>query len=180
MKNKLDMSQMQEDTEKMIEINYITKDNAEFARTEGGFVSLKFGGQVWERVHIVRLFPFTNPDKYISVRTPEERSQEIGVIEDMKKLPKKTRELVESQLNLRYFTPIIEKVIDIKDEYGYAYFHVLTDRGECRFTINMGGNDVVRLTESRLLITDLDENRFEIPDVFALTQKEQRKLDLFL
>ena len=63
---------------------------------------------------------------------------------------------------------------------GYAYFHVMTDRGECRFTINMGSNAVVRLSDSRLLITDLDENRFEIRDVFALTQKEQRKLDLFL
>ena len=68
----------------------------------------------------------------------------------------------------------------IKDEYGYAYFHVMTDRGECRFTINMGSNAVVRLSDSRLLITDSDENRFEIRDVFALTQKEQRKLDLFL
>ena len=84
------------------------------------------------------------------------------------------------QLNLHYFTPVIKKIINIKDEYGYAYFHVMTDRGECRFTINMGGNAVVRLSESRLLITDLDENRFEIPDVFKLSQKEQRKLDLFL
>jgi len=44
----------------------------------------------------------------------------------------------------------------------------------------MGASAVTRLSEKRLLITDLDENRFEIPDVFALTQKEQRKLDLFL
>ena len=44
----------------------------------------------------------------------------------------------------------------------------------------MGSNAVVRLSDCRLLITDLDENRFEIRDVFALSQKEQRKLDLFL
>ena len=88
--------------------------------------------------------------------------------------------MLEQQLNLHYFTPVIQKIMDIKDEYGYAYLHVMTDRGECGFTINMGGNAVVRLTDSRLLITDLDENRFEIPDVFRLTQKEQRKLDLFL
>lgn len=88
--------------------------------------------------------------------------------------------MLEEQLKLHYFTPVIQKVLDIKDEYGYAYFHVMTDRGECRFTINMGGNAVVRLTDTRLLITDLDENRFEIPDVLQLSQKEQRKLDLFL
>ena len=78
------------------------------------------------------------------------------------------------------FLTVFQKILDIKDEYGYAYFHVMTDRGECRFTINMGRNAVVRLSDCRLLITDLDENRFEIRDVFALSQKEQRKLDLFL
>ena len=93
---------------------------------------------------------------------------------------KKTRKMLLEQLNLHYFTPVIQKILDIKDEYGYAYFHVMTDRGECRFTINMGSNAVVRLSDCRLLITDLDENRFEIRDVFALSQKEQRKLDLFL
>ena len=129
---------------------------------------------------MIRLFPFTEPDQFISIRTVEERSKEIGVIEDMKKVSKETRKMLEEQLKLHYFTPVIQKVLDIKDEYGYAYFHVMTDRGECRFTINMGGNAVVRLTDTRLLITDLDENRFEIPDVLQLSQKEQRKLDLFL
>lgn len=179
-KNEFDMEQMERETEEMTALRYLTRKNAEFSRTEGGFVSLKYDGKFWDRVQVIRLFPFTEPDKFISIRTVEERSKEIGVIEDMKQVSADTRKMLEEQLNLHYFTPVIQKIIDIKDEYGYAYFHVLTDRGECRFTINMGGNAVVRLTDSRLLITDLDENRFEIPDVFELTQKEQRKLDLFL
>ena len=56
----------------------------------------------------------------------------------------------------------------------------MTDRGECRFAIHMGGSDVVHLSETRILITDIDENRFEIPDVTALTPGERKKLDLFL
>lgn len=180
MKNEFTMSQMEAEAEEMTALRYLTKENAEFFRTKGGFISLKYNGKEWDRVQVVRLFPFTEPDKFISIRTVEERSKEIGVIEDIRKVSKDTRKMLEEQLNLHYFTPVIQKIIDIKDEYGYAYFHVLTDRGECRFTINMGGNAVVRLTDSRLLITDLDENRFEIPDVFVLTQKEQRKLDLFL
>lgn len=175
-----DRNQMELEAEEMTALHYLTEENATFSRTEGGFVKLEYDGKTWERVQVIRLFPFTEPNQFISIRTVEERSKEIGVIEDMSKLSKKTRVMLEEQLNLHYFTPIIEKIMDIKDEYGYAYFHVLTDRGECRFTINMGGNAVVRLSDSRLLITDLDENRFEIPDVFQLTQKEQRKLDLFL
>lgn len=180
MSQEFNMDQMEQEVEEMTALRYLTKDNAVFARTEGGFVSLEFDGKKWDRVQVVRLFPFTEPDQFISIRTVEERSKEIGVIEDMKKVSGETRKMLEEQLNLHYFTPVIRKVLDIKDEYGYAYFHVLTDRGECRFTINMGGNAVVRLTDTRLLITDLDENRFEIPDVLQLSQKEQRKLDLFL
>lgn len=180
MEENITMSEMERETEEMTALHYLTEENASFIRTEGGFVRLEYDGRVWERVQVIRLFPFTEPDKYISLRTVDERSKEIGVIADLAQVSVETRKLLEEQLNLHYFTPIIEKIIDIKDEYGYAYFHVMTDRGECRFTINMGANAVVRLTDSRLLITDLDENRFEIPDVFKLSQKEQRKLDLFL
>lgn len=180
MSQEFNIDQMEQEVEEMTALRYLTKDNAVFARTEGGFISLEFDGKKWERVQVIRLFPFTEPDQFISIRTVEERSKEIGVIEDMKKVSKETRKMLEEQLKLHYFTPVIQKVLDIKDEYGYAYFHVMTDRGECRFTINMGGNAVVRLTDTRLLITDLDENRFEIPDVLQLSQKEQRKLDLFL
>lgn len=180
MSEEFKIEQMEQEVEEMTSLRYLTKDNAVFERTEGGFVSLVYDGKKWDRVQVIRLFPFTEPTQFISIRTVEERSKEIGVIADMKKLPKETRKMLEEQLNLHYFTPIIHKIINIKDEYGYAYFHVLTDRGECRFTINMGSNAVVRLTDTRLLITDLDENRFEIPDVLKLSQKEQRKLDLFL
>ena len=154
------IEQMEKEVEEMTALRYLTKENAVFQRTEGGFVSLEYDGKKWDRVQVIRLFPFTEPDQFISIRTVEERSKEIGVIADMKQVSKDTRKMLE--------------------QYVYSYFHVMTDRGECRFTINMGGNAVVRLTDSRLLITDLDENRFEIPDVFQLSQKEQRKLDLFL
>ena len=180
MSQEFNIDQMEQEVEEMTALRYLTKENAVFARTGGGFISLEFDGKKWERVQVIRLFPFTEPDQFISIRTVEERSKEIGVIEDMKKVSKETRKMLEEQLKLHYFTPVIQKVLDIKDEYGYAYFHVMTDRGECRFTINMGGNAVVRLTDTRLLITDLDENRFEIPGVLQLSQKEQRKLDLFL
>jgi len=164
----------------MTKINYLNKENASFFKTEGGFVGMKTDDGKWDRVQIIRLFPFTGPDEYIAIRTMEERSKEIGVIKNIKDVSKSDAKLIKEQLNLHYFTPVITKIIDIKDEYGYAYFHVMTDRGECRFAINMGGNGVVRLSDTRLLITDLDENRFEITDVGALTIKEQKKLDLFL
>lgn len=168
------------DIEEVTSIKPINKKNAEFYRTKGGFAGLKFNGTDYDRVRIIRLFPYTRPWEYIAVRTAEEHSKEIGIVIDIGDVSKESEQIIREQLNLHYFTPIITKIIDIKDEYGYAYFHVLTDKGECRFTINMGGNAVVRLSDTRLIISDLDENRFEIPDLMKLTPKEQRKLDLFL
>lgn len=174
------LEQMEKETEEMLKLRYIYKDNAEFKRTDGGFVSVRIGEEFYPRVQVVRMFPFSDPQKYISIRTPDEHSKEIGIIEDMKNVTKETAQMLTEQLNLRYFTPIIKKIVNIKEEYGYAYFEVVTDRGACRFTINMGGHAVVHLSETRILISDIDENRFEIPDIMQLSTKELKKLDLFL
>lgn len=175
------LEMMEKETQEMLRLRYITKDNAVFERTEGGFVSMKIEEEYYPRIQVYHAFPFTDRNSYISIREPDEKAKEIGIIRDFNKdVTKQTREMLEEQLRLRYFTPIIEKIINIKDEYGFAYFDVLTDHGACRFTIHMGGGSVVNLSDTRLMITDLDGNRFEIPDVTRLTAPELKKLDLFL
>lgn len=180
MAEEFNLGQMEEETEAMLRLRYLTPETAAFARTAGGFVSLQLGEESYPRVQVVRMFPFSEPEKYVSIRTAEETSKEIGVIENLGTFPEEVREMLEEQLELRYFTPVITKIYSIKDEYGYAYFDVETDRGRCRFVIHMGGNAVVHLSDVRILISDIDENRFEIPDVTKLTVKEQKRLDLFL
>ena len=169
----------EKEAEEMTELRIISPEDR-FERTEGGFLNLIGRDGVYENVKVVRLFPFTDADRFISIREGNERGREIGIIEDLNAMPAETVKLINEQLALNYFTPVIQKIYDIKDEYGYAYFHVLTDKGECRFAINMASNAVTKLSDDRLIISDLDENRFEIRDVNALTMKEKRKLDLFL
>ena len=136
--------------------------------------------EVYDRVRAVRLFPFTDSEKYISIRVGNEAGEELTIIEDLAALPSGQSDLIRRDLELNYFMPVINKILSIKDEYGYAYFHVVTDKGPVRFAINMGGTNVTKLSETRLLITDINENRFEVRDVTKLTKNEQRKLDLFL
>lgn len=174
------LEQMEKETEEMLKLRYLTPENAVFTKTPGGFVSLALGEEIYARVQVVRMFPFSEPEKFISIRTAEESSKEIGVIKTLGDFPEEVRKMLSEQLNLRYFTPVITKIYRIKDEYGYAYFDVETDRGRCRFVIPMGGNAVVHLSDVRILISDIDENRFEIPDVTKLSVKEQKRLDLFL
>lgn len=180
MGEEFNLEQMEQETAEMLKMRFLDSKNAVFSRTAGGFVSLKTGDEEYPRIHVVRMFPFTDPDHFISIRTPDENSKEIGIIRSIGDVGEDVRSMLEEQMNLRYFTPVITKIINIKDEYGYAYFDVVTDRGACRFTISMGGSSVVHLTETRILISDIDENRFEIPDVTRLSPGERKKLDLFL
>lgn len=184
-KEDFDESRFLEQSKDLLELRYIGDNNAVFKRTEGGFVSLDYTDSEgivnhYDRVGVYRTFPMSDPDIFISIREPDEKAREIGVVKDLKEIDKETAELLREQLNLRYFVPQIERVIDIKSEYGYAYFDVVTDFGKCRFAIHMSGGGVVHLTDTRIMITDIDGNRFEIKDVSKLTPSELKKIDLFL
>ena len=179
------LEQMEAETEQMLRLRYITKDNAVFARTAGGFVSLDLnesvGPEHYDRIRVVRSFPFTDRNKYISIRTIDEKSKEIGMIKDLSTdVTPETRQMLEEQMDIRYFTPVIKRINSIKDEYGHAYFDVETDQGPCKFVIYMNSSSVVNLSDVRLLISDLDGNRFEIPDYTKLSARELKMLDLFL
>ena len=175
-----DEEKMKAESADLLELRYLTKENAKFERTPGGFVKLTYKDKTYDRVGVYRTFPVTQPEEFISIREADEKAREIGVIEKLSALDPEQAKMLKEQLDLRYFTPEITKIFDIKTEYGYGYFHVMTTYGECRFTIHNGGSSVVSLTDTRIIINDLDGNRFEVPDIMKLTVAERKKLDLFI
>ena len=175
-----DEEKMKAESADLLELRYLTKENAKFERTPGGFVKLTYKDKTYDRVGVYRTFPVTMPEEFISIREADEKAREIGVIENLSALDPEQAKMLKEQLDLRYFTPEITKIFDIKTEYGYGYFHVMTTYGECRFTIHNGGSSVVSLTDTRIVINDLDGNRFEVPDIMKLTVAERKKLDLFI
>ena len=175
-----DEEALKKESEELLQMRFLTKDNAAFARTEGGFLSLKTDDKEYSRVGVYLTFPLTNPDEFISIREVDEKAKEIGLIEKLAQLPKEQQEMIREQIRLRYFMPVINKVLDVKDEYGYAYWHVMTNFGACRFTTQMSGDAVISLSDSRLMVTDIDGNRYEIPDFYQLGVMERKKLDLFI
>ena len=174
------LEQEKKNVDRLLSMNYLTPDNATFAATPGGFVSLTTVEKNWPRVTIYRAFPFTQPGQYLSVREPDDKAKEIGIIQDLSQWDEATQSLIERQLALRYYMPTILRVHSIKEEYGYAYWSVLTDRGPCRFTISSGSSSVVRLSDSHVIVKDIDENRYEIPDLTKLTPKELKRVDLYI
>lgn len=175
-----DEEALKKESEEVLEMRFLNRENAVFTRTQGGFLSLKTGEKEYERVGVYLTFPLTNPDEFISVREADEKAKEIGLVRALTDLQPEEQEMIREQVRLRYFMPVIRKVMDVKDEYGYAYWHVMTDFGACRFTTHMGGDAVVNLSDARYQVTDIDGNRYEIPDLYGLTVMERKKLDLFI
>lgn len=167
--------------DEMFTINYITGENAVFERTQGGFLAMRYMEEYYPRIQPYRAFPFTHSDRFISIRTNQgNEGKEIGMIEDLKSLPDEYRKMIEEQLELRYFMPEIIRIHSIREEYGYSYWDVVTDRGECRFTTNMSAGTAVSLSDIRMIIKDVDDNRFEIKDIRKLSASELKMLDLYL
>lgn len=175
-----DEEALKKESEELLEMRFLTRENTRFFRTEGGFLSMKTGDKEYSRVGVYLTFPLTDPEEFISIREADEKAKEIGMIEKLSQLEREQQEMIREQIRLRYFMPVITKVLDIKDEYGYAYWHAATNFGVCRFTTQMSGEAVVALSDSRLLVTDIDGNRYEIPDFYKLSVLERKKLDLFI
>lgn len=181
-----DEEALKKESEELLEMRFLNGENAVFSRTAGGFLALKTTGmgeklsKEYARVGVYLTFPLTNPEEFISIREADEKAKEIGIIEKLSQLPEEQQEMLREQIKLRYFMPVITKVLDVKDEYGYAYWNVVTTFGACRFTTQMSGDAVIHLSDSRLLVTDIDGNRYEIPDFYQLSVVERKKLDLFI
>lgn len=174
------LEQMEQETEAMLRTRFLREKDVILESVGNGFLSLRLGEEFYPRVNVVRMFPFSDSEKFISIRNAEGKQEEIGIVEDLESFSPGVQKLLREQLSLRYFTPIIKKVRNIKDDSGYSYWDVETDRGACKFTVKMGGKSVSHLSQERVLITDIDENRFEIEDVSKMTPAERKKLDLFL
>jgi len=158
------------------DIHYLTKDNAKFHKTEGQMLSLTVGEVTHPVVYVHCSFPHTNKRMYLSVRTIE--NKEVGMIHRIEDFTEETARLLEEQLHIRYFTPEISKLINVKEEFGYFYWEAETSAGLCRFTVRNGGGSTKLVTPVRLLVTDVDGNRFVIPDMSKLTDKEYRMVEL--
>ena len=176
----IDEEQLLKESEELQTIRYLTKDNASFTPTPGGFLSLDYQDKHYDRVFIYRTFPDSEPERFLSVREADEKAKEIGLIEDLKQFEPEQMQMIREQLDMRYYMPVIQKVLEVKDEYGYAYFQVETNYGRCRFAVQMGGSNVLHMGGWRYQITDLDGNRYILEDLSKLSASEQKKLDLYL
>lgn len=151
-------------------VRFLNPKRLKFIQEGEGSITLEIEGKKrFERVILRRCFPLTNPNQYISVQDCEER--EIGMIKDISKLSPESRRVVEAELERRYFIPVIKRILALKEKGGIVEWEVETNKGPRKF-ITYGIHNAVRaLGLRRLIVTDVDGNRYEILDWAELDPK---------
>lgn len=124
------------------------------------------GERSYLNVRIVRAAPLSRPDSYFSVLDP--KGEEICMIKDLKEVDEKSRHAIKIELERRYLSSTIQRVNSIRAEFGTMYWDVETQRGRRDFVTRESDENIIWLSDRRLLILDVDGNRFEIPDVEQL------------
>lgn len=134
-------------------------------------------GQVHEGVAPVRAFPIQTPGKAISLVLSD--GKEVAWIADLAHLPMDMRNLVQDELEGREFMPEISHIASVSSFATPCTWHVQTDRGDTAFTLK-GEEDIRRIGETSLLISDNHGIHFLIRDMFTIDKHSRKILDRFL
>jgi len=167
-----------------IDIGIMDLTKAEFYKTEGGFTGLKYNDQDYKHVTFRRALPIGQPMEYISVA--DVKNNEIGIIKSIQDLAAGQLEIVVTELDRRYYCPLVLEVKSVKDKLGYVYMELLVDVPgvDKKHVRNCAVKDVNRnirmLSDNSLIIFDVDGNRFIVKDITALDKNSLKRLEPFL
>jgi hypothetical protein len=141
-------------------------------------------GTHYPRVTLRRSFPLSADNTYIVVRVPDvepDRFHELGVLVDCLELEEESRKAVEHELRSFYLVPTIQCIHSIREEFGFLYWSVDTDRGSKDFIMRDSIIGHVRqVGPGRWLIIDINQTRYEVHNFDQLDEPSQTLLKRYL
>ncbi len=154
-----------------------------FSPSRGGLLSMTLtdgeGERVFDRVIVLRAFPLTSPDEFLSVREPTGGREELFMIRRLSDLDEESARLVKEELASRYYIPKITRVYSLHRR-RMLFLDAETDLGRRKITMQGHVGAVRLLEDGRVLLSDLDGNLYEITDPKALSKADYRKIEVLL
>ena len=123
------------------------------------------------KVKVVRAAPLSHPDHYISFL--DGKDEEIWMVDELKELDPQTLKVVTEELDRRYLTAVVETIHSVRNEFGTSYWDVATSRGRREFVVQNVSENAQWLGDRRLLLVDVDGNRFDFPDLDLLDKRSR-------
>jgi hypothetical protein len=160
------------------ELRFLDAEDLTFWRDRFGQLMLKLtDGQEHREVVLTLAFPLTHPSRMLVVRDSD--LHEIGIIDDYLTVDEQSRKLLEEELEKAYFVPRILRILSAEQEHNLGTFAVETDRGPR--TIQVEFVQRIRfLPGGRVVMQDVDANRYEITSISSLDARSQALLEPFL
>ena len=119
-----------------------------------------------------RLFPVSGLSEYITFLDSE--GEEKFIIRKLDNMEPSQKELLLGCLEEYYRIPKITRLISRSEKHKIWMWNVETDRGEFTFEIINHIQSMKMFYDRRILIKVGNDNRYEIPDIYALDKRSQK------
>jgi Domain of unknown function (DUF1854) len=146
-------------------------------RNERGKLVVTLGGGVEtvEGVRPLRAFPLTAPDRQIVLIDADDN--ELGVIRELQALDRESRKELEAELEVVYLVPRVKNIRSVLSRFGLTTWELETDRG-VRTAHVKERTDIRPLPDGRIMLTDVDGVKYEIPPVEELDERSRVWLEI--
>lgn len=141
---------------------------------QGRLVLRRPGADDVADVRLRRAFPWSQPDRLISVRDAE--GKELLLVEEVSALEPERRKTIERWLGDASFVPRIVAVDDVDVRFGYQQWKVRTDRGKAEFRVQER-EDIRFLPDGRFRIKDADGTVYEMVRLDELDEQSRRAVE---
>lgn len=157
-----------------MEFEYLDPARTSFTQAPDGTLRVMLEDEVCGiRVDAMRAFPLTHEREHIVLRDGAER--QIGVLRSLEEYPADAREWLAEQLERRYFLPQVLAIHGIVERFGSSVWDLDTDRGRVTVSTRQMHEAVHEVEPGRFLITDVENNRYEIRDMTRLDEKSRNR-----
>jgi hypothetical protein len=127
---------------------------------DSALLQLSVNGETFEVQHVACPFPLSSPGHIAVFYGPD--GEEICLVEDIDALDDRSGKLLKEALEESYFMPHISEVHSVEKTGGVHRWAVTTNRGKREFDVRSVRRNIRQLEGHRLVIKDVDGNRYQI------------------
>jgi hypothetical protein len=134
-------------------------------------------GRIYPNINVIPLFPVTSPHDGISILSEDQ--DELLCIGSISELPVAFRDLLQSELSLREFVPVIQRVLSVSGKTEPCEWVVDTNHGRTTFVLK-AEEDVHRISNQTVNILDANGMRYRVENLNALDRKSKAFIEWYV
>ncbi len=156
-------------------VNYLDPATLELRREDGRLQCRLPGQSEWTDVKLTRMFPHSLPQEWIALLGPF--GKEYGILLNLHGMSRENRDLVLQELDRRYLTTRIVRLLSGKRRFDVMKWTAETTRGRVSFITRGLRDQIQQPLPGYVIFSDVEGNRYEIPDIAALDPASRRLLE---